>query len=46
MESRVCWGSRHSFVREIAPAVQEIEEKIRDNRFLAELLPRMTRPQD
>jgi len=34
------------FTREVAPAVQEIEEKIRDNRFLAELLPRMTRPQD
>lgn len=34
------------FVREIAPAVQELEEMVRDNRFLAELLPRMTRPQD
>ncbi len=34
------------FIREIAPAVQEIEDAIHDNRFLAELWPRMTRPQD
>lgn len=34
------------FVKKVAPAVKEIEEKIQDNRFLAELLPRMTRPQD
>lgn len=34
------------FVKKVAPAVKEIEEKIEDNRFLAELLPRMTRPQD
>jgi hypothetical protein len=33
-------------VREVAPAVQEIEDAVRDNRFLAELWPRMTRPQD
>ena len=34
------------FVREVDPAVREVEEMIRDNRFLAELWPRMTRPQD
>ncbi len=34
------------FVREVAPAVQEIEEMVRDDRFLAALWPRMSRPQD
>lgn len=34
------------FVREVAPAVQEIENAVHDNRFLAELWPRMTRSQD
>ncbi len=34
------------FVKEVAPAVQEIEEKIRDSRSLAELLPRVTRPEN
>ena len=34
------------FVREVDPAVQELEEMIQNNRFLAELWPRMTRPQD
>lgn len=34
------------FVREVTPAVQEIEEMVRDDSFLAELWPRMTRPQD
>lgn len=34
------------FTRHVAPAVQEIEEMVRDNSFLAELWPRMTRPQD
>lgn len=34
------------FMKKVAPAVREIEEAVRDNRFLAELLPRMIRPQD
>ena len=34
------------FVRDVAPAVQELEDMVRDNRFLFELLPRMSRPQD
>ncbi len=33
-------------VREVAPAVQEIEDTVRDNNLLAELWPRLTRPQD
>ncbi len=33
-------------VREVEPAVLEIEEMVRENRFLAQLAPRMTRPQD
>ena len=33
-------------VREVAPAVQEVEDAVRNNSFLAELWPRMTRPQD
>ncbi len=33
-------------VREVAPAVQEIEDTVRDNNLLAELWPRLTPPQD
>lgn len=36
----------YAVAEHVAPAVQEIEDAVRDNRFLAELWPRMTRPQD
>jgi hypothetical protein len=34
------------FVREVEPAVQEIEDAVRDSSFVAQLLPSMTAPQN